>query len=188
MNEGSRSRAVPGAGAARPERSPLTPTAPKSIQSLSAGSRHGSTPARLRSVPDAGGLRPGDSAPLRPPRPPAPAGPARSATHHSGRLRLASQELSDGKRCWWEPPTPPHSGHHSRLSRFAPEAWDSPELTEKHFRERRELRNAAKARAAEARGSKTPFGASVHIHLSNVFTLEHFPRLFQISLTVSLLD
>nr|CAI9695502.1 unnamed protein product [Rangifer tarandus platyrhynchus] len=188
MGEGSRSRAVPGAGAAGPSALLSLRQTPNRSSACPLEADTGLHPRDCASVPDAGGLRPGDSAPLRPPRPPALAGPALPATHHSGRLRLASQELSDGKRCRWEPPTPPHSGHHSRLSRFAPEAWDSPELTEKHFRERRERRNAVKARAAEARGSKTPFGASVQIHLSNVFTLEHLPRLFQISLTVSFRD
>ena len=145
--------ATPSRALGRPVRSPLTPTAPKSTRRLSAGSRHGSTPGRLRSaqtLADSGRvtrhLSAGTSA--RPGRPCTP------ATYHSGRLRRAAPERFAGKRCWWEPPTPPHSA--SRLSLFAPEAWDPPEVTEKHFRGRCEPGDAAQASAAEARRSKAP--------------------------------
>lgn len=155
VGEGSRGHAIPGAAAARAlsshADSPQVDAALvcwKPTRRLSAGSRHGSTPARLRSaqtLADSGRVTRHLSActSARPGRPCTP------ATYHSGRLRRAAPERFAGKRCWWEPPTPPHSA--SRLRLFAPEAWDPPEVTEKHFRGRCEPRDAAQASAAEAR-------------------------------------
>lgn len=94
MGEGSRSRAVPGAGAAGPSALLSRRQPPSRSRACPLEADTGLPPRDCASVPDAGGLRPGDSAPLRPPRPPAPAGPALPATHHSGRLRLASPRLA----------------------------------------------------------------------------------------------